>query len=92
MWKQFNINYCVKVKLNFAGRDIHYMYQRDRNIAVNNFSIKPVPFVYKAAEEDEEGYTKWQMWNLMEVFGSCMQLGREMPFDTVILLKEVDLK
>lgn len=30
-------------------------------------------------DEDEECWSKWQLWEFMQVFGGMFGLGREMP-------------
>lgn len=41
------------------------------------------PYPYK---EDKDGWSKWQMWHLMEQFGQYIYLGCEPPFETEIIL------
>lgn len=39
-------------------------------------------------KQDEEGWTKFQLWELMEIFGDYMFLGSETPFETTIKIKQ----
>lgn len=82
---EFNINDTVKVKLNDFGRAIH----RDNWLASQRviWERGVIGFPYREPIEDDEGYSKWQMWDLMKQFGSHMYLGGMMPFDSKILIE-----
>ena len=42
---------------------------------------------------DKDGYSEFQMWDLMETFGSHVTFGGAiLPFDTTILIDEKDIK
>ena len=85
--KSFNINNTVKVKLTEHGKK---MLERDHNDFWGSRGIlRDHPYIPK--EEDEDGYVKFQLWNLMEELGKYCKLGCAMPFDTVILIDENDL-
>jgi len=85
--KSFNINNIVKVKLTEYGKK---MLERDHNEFWGSRGIlRDHP--YTPHQEDENGYVKFQLWNLMEKLGKYCGLGCEMPFDTVILIDEKDL-
>ena len=71
----FNVNDYVSVRLTDEGR----------KIAEDWYWIAPS---FKV-EEDEEGFSKWQLWNLMQIFGQHLYLGGPMPFDSQIVLAEV---
>lgn len=43
-----------------------------------------LPFSYTPPQEDKDGWSKWQCWELMERFGKHISLGRELPFETTI--------
>ena len=36
---------------------------------------------------DEEGYTSFQVYEFMKIFGSHMLLGRKLPFDACVLIE-----
>jgi hypothetical protein len=40
---------------------------------------------YAPPDIDEEGYTEFQLWELMATFGSYMYAGCHLPFETNIL-------
>jgi hypothetical protein len=86
--KKFNINSVVNVRLTKFGKELH---KKDWEDFWNSMG-RLDEFPYTPPEEDENGYCKFQMWNLMDKFGSYCGMGREIPFDTVILIDEKDLK
>jgi hypothetical protein len=88
MTKSFNINYNVRVKLTEHGKQ---MLEQDHNEFFRSIG-RLEKFPYKPRQEDENGYVKFQLWELMKHLGMYCGLGREMPFDTVILIDENDLK
>lgn len=78
---RFNINNHVRVRLTDAGRAIH------REWTDNLYSSMPAAkreYQYTPPIEDSDGWSTWQMWNLMQIFGSSCGLSSELPFQTVI--------
>ena len=74
MYKHFNINNYVKVKLNRRGIKIYIE------------SLKNVPREYWILPEtDENGYSMFQCWKLMEVFGEHM-FSFSLPFSCNVLI------
>ena len=69
----FNINDEIQVKLNDKGREI-YLHAFDDD----------VPERVSLPEEDAEGYSKFQMWVFMQIFGPHINMGFAQPFDTTI--------
>lgn len=81
----FNVNEYVLVKLTEFGKaqlcKDHYKFW----IALG---VKNIP-EFKLPKEDSYGYSKWQMWMLMELLGKYCGLGCNLPFETnIILVKE----
>lgn len=37
---------------------------------------------------DENGYTKFQLWDIMNIFGEYCILGCDVPFETEIIIPE----
>ena len=70
----FNVNETVRVKLTDHGREIHYRQWQ---------AITPT-LPYRPPVEDEDGWCKWQLWDLMSQFGAHVGLGMRMPFDAAI--------
>lgn len=71
---RFNINNSVRVKLTDTGR--HHNRQEHPRSA---------PFL----KEDADGWSRWQLWDLMHTFGSLLSLGAgRLPFETEIEIPE----
>ena len=84
-YQDFNINDCVKVKLTEKGKRIYYHQHDELNNEILKYGgslISPIELKY-----DDEGYVKFQMWHLMEVFGKHLRLGCDTPFETTIKLE-----
>jgi hypothetical protein len=86
--KKFNINTNVKVRLTKFGKELHKKQWED----FWNSHGKLDKFPYEPPKEDENGYCEFIMWDLMNKFGSYCVLGCELPFETVILIEDNDLK
>lgn len=78
--KVFNINNRVKVKLTDLGVKIYKDYYKTYNIHTKG------PYM------DDEGYTSFQMWDLMEVYGPHISIDSEMVFEPNVLLSDKNLK
>ena len=39
---------------------------------------------YQFLEEDADGWSEWQLWDVMSTFGPSMTLGFEIPLETTI--------
>lgn len=83
---EFNINHYVSVKLTDEGKAEHERQHGELKEMVPSLSD------YKSPAEDAEGWSKWQMWSLMNTFGHMLHNGGKVPFDTTIKLdvKEQD--
>lgn len=78
----FNMNEHVKVKLTERGREI--LKQRHKEI------FKGRDIKYTPPVEDEDGWSEWQLWCLLEEFGRELCCGISGPFETGIkILMEV---
>lgn len=77
-WVPFNTNAYVRVKLNDQGRAIHRAIWD--GIRAEYPSLRP----YSPLREDAEGWSRWQLWSLMQDFGPHISLGRQPPFATDI--------
>lgn len=76
-WIEFNMNQYVRVRLTEYGRSLH---RQDYDEFVRRFG-KP-PFKYKPPVEDADGWSEWQLWQLMNIFGQHVQMGFRVPFET----------
>jgi len=94
MYKQFNVNDTVKVKLTDYGKEC---LRNDYNDLVRGLKDLVgedyTPYEFRLPEEDKDGYSEWQLWVLMEKLGRHTGWGlADLPFETTILLSEEDLK
>jgi len=79
-----NINDHVWVKLTQLGRDMH------RNDHEQFLRRCPQVKLAYAAPTETDGWSRWQLWNLMHLFGPFCYMGAELPFATEILLAAPD--
>ncbi len=79
---KFNINDIVKVKLNDKGREIIEKQNKLYKIKFPDLDLS------HDIKEDDEGYSKWQLWFLMKMFGNHIGLGIKMPFETELIIIE----
>lgn len=82
---KFNVNEYVRVKLTERGRQI--LLDEAAEFRREHPQVKSP---HSLPKEDEEGWSKWQMWSLMQHFGPHIHLGFDPPFETEIdiLVKE----
>jgi hypothetical protein len=80
MTLRFNANDKVRVRLTDEGRRIH----RAKHFSLFANWKEPPP--YSAPTEDADGWSEWQMHDLMQQFGSSMVIGCRVPFETEIEL------
>lgn len=79
----FNVNNYVRIKLTDYGKEI----LRKRFDEMHEKFPKAFK-KFRTPKEDADGWSKWQMWDLMNTFGDYVSLGMEVPFDTVIEILE----
>lgn len=84
-WQPFNVNDVVRVKLNDHGRAI----AKARTDSLSAFIVARggQPFEHRSKPEDADGWSEWQAWELMQVFGEHVGMGMDMPFETTIEVK-----
>ena len=80
-----NINQYVRVKLTDHGREI----LRRKHDERNNFAQGSLG-EFIQPKEDENGWAKFQLWDLMNCFGSSIDMGKNVPFSTTIEIVEGD--
>ena len=78
---RFNINSYVKVKLTDYGRKAHRQWHD--NLYPHVTKEKRDEW-YHAPEEDADGWSRWQMWDLMQRVGWACGMGSGIPFETEI--------
>ena len=81
---KFNVNYNVRVQLTETGikelKKQHQAYLVTWKKKERDEPFEP-PIV------DEKGFSRWQLHNLMYVFGDLMYFGSEPPFKTAIIME-----
>ena len=73
----FSINYNIKAKLNDYGVEI--LKTRHRQLVEYSEGAYNQPFTLPST--DENGYSIFQLWIFMQIFGPYLHIGSEMPFD-----------
>lgn len=76
----FNINHYVYVRLTPHGKEC---LRKNYDELRASFG-KELPFEFKLPKEDSEGWSKWQMHDLMDELGRYVGMGRDLPFETTI--------
>lgn len=77
--KQFNMNDFVKVKLTEFGEKVYAEHYKQ-------YETK------RKLTRDDNGYSEFQLWQLMNIFGSNMYNGNKILFEGVkMLIKDKDL-
>lgn len=82
---KFNMNQTVKVKLTEYGLEIH---KKDwESFWLHGGPARAKIAAYNPPKEDEDGYSTWQLWSLMQLYGEHIGLGfNNLPFETDIIL------
>lgn len=78
----FNINDYVWVKLTDKGRQIFK----------DHYKGFPSGLQLPQIKEDADGYSEWQLWYLMQIFGEHIAMGCPSPFLMEVLFDEKNLK
>ena len=73
-----NVNDYVMVKLTEHGREL---YRKRVQKMLDQYPRLVLPTTPK---EDAEGWSKWQLWSLMQEFGEHIYLGGPVPFEPEI--------
>lgn len=67
---RINLNEFVRVKLTGLGKEIYYHQYDDVNKIVGKELCKP-----SFPKTDEDGYTSFQLWEFIQLYGSYMGMG-----------------
>lgn len=78
-YTEVNLNDEVHVRLTDYGRNKH----RENHEKFWASTNHPKPPIYKAPNETD-GWSKWQLWHLIEQFGPHISMGRQNCFDLKI--------
>jgi hypothetical protein len=80
-WIKFNLNQNVRVKLTPLGRRIHY----EDWLRVNQ-AHPSVFLTYRPVVEDADGWSTWQCYHLMHLYGPYQTIGSPNVFELNIEL------
>jgi hypothetical protein len=75
---KFNINNTVRVKLTTEGIK---RLKENHNEVFKDYKGK---YPFHLPEIDKDGYTEFQLWNLMSEFGQYIHMGGSLLFETEI--------
>lgn len=87
MYKQFNLNETILVKLNEEGIK-HYL-EKYNEWLPQQIKLKKEDFIERA---DESGFYSFQAWQFIQIFGSTIYMDCPLLFDTTIKINELSLK
>jgi len=82
---KFNLNDHIKVQLTDTGRAVHRVEHAKRF-----WGCDAKLFPYMPPEEDEAGWSRWQMWEFMVRFGSHISMSGDLPVMTDIEIESPD--
>ena len=83
---RINLNDTVKVKLTRLGKAI-YRHRYDQiNACAGEEVISPMD-----PKEDEEGYTSFQLWDFIDLYGRHIRLGHINVIEPLDIVCEVDI-
>ena len=77
----FNLNQHVYVQLTDVGR------RKLRSDYYSNDDVNKHLSAYKPPEEDEDGWSRWQMHDLIEKFGGQFYFNFDFPYSLTIKLE-----
>lgn len=81
---RINLNQIVRIRLTETGREI----LRQDTDKLNAWIRKKNPgcslLAYDTVIEDSGGWSRWQLWSVMQIFGSAIGPGQPPPFATEI--------
>ena len=85
MWG-VNLNQNMKVKLSDLGKEIYYHRFDEVNKTIKLHGGKPIE--PKMPKVDAEGYTRFQMWQFMNLYGEYMTMSGERVLETLDVIIE----
>lgn len=84
---KLSLNDIVYVKLTQKGHDIHRQQHEDLVDTIRRRSGTEPDLKYLPVDEDEQGLSKWQLWDLMQTFGPHIGAGIDAPIEINIFFK-----
>ena len=83
---KINLNDMVKFKLTDHGKDIYYHQFDELNEFVRTYG--GIPIIPTMPKVDEEGYTKLQLWQFMEIYGPHIGMAKPNVIEPLDLIYE----
>lgn len=83
---KFNTNHFVRVKLTDHGRECLVLNYKEQQEQFKKVFPGFNGHKYRPPQEDSDGWSKWQLWELMSALGGHMLIGMGAPltFETEI--------
>lgn len=89
--KKINLNDIVKVRLTPHGVDIYYNRFDGLNESLKRRGLKPIK--NSLPEVDKNGYTRFQLWDFINIYGEYIGLAKENVItDLCLYIDEKDLE
>lgn len=89
--KSINLNSTIKVKLTPYGADIFYHRFDGLRETLKSKGLNPI--VPQMPSVDEDGFTKFQLWDFINIYGDYMGLARKNVIEPIeIYMDEDDLE
>lgn len=89
---KFNINHYVKVKLTELGKEIYFNKDEELKDDLEKRGVNASYIEKSYPEIDEDGYTEFQLYDFMNIYGKYLAVGmRGLPCETEILFYDKDL-
>ena len=81
---KINLNEVIKVKLTDLGKEIYYHQYDELNARLGIVICKPT-----FPKVDSEGYTHFQLWNFMEIYGKHIGMGLSNVIEPLEIIYEL---
>jgi len=82
----FNINDYVSVRLTTHGQRVYAAYKTKQDADIRAAGVEPDwPDRHP---ETPSGWSQWQLWELMMIFGPHLSHGGPLMFNTTIIIPE----
>lgn len=83
---KFNINNYIQCKLTNEGFSVYN--ERKNKYGANETLEESIVWLNKYHAGDKNGWFRFQMWELMSIFGSKIYMGGPNLFDLEIIIEE----
>ena len=87
---KINLNDVVRFKLTDHGKDIYFHQYDELNEFLKEKGAEPIGSRYP--KEDEEGYSKMQLWQFIELYGNHMGMAKPNVIEPLDLLFECEVQ